>query len=68
MWANISAVIQFLPKLIDMLDRLGKLIKEKQLEAWVNDLQQTIEKAEKAQTPDDKRAVARDLVGLVRRL
>jgi len=68
MWAGIAALLQALPKIMDMIGRLVEFAKEGRLNAWINDLDDTIVKLETAATPEDKRAAARSLVNLVRGL
>lgn len=68
MLGNVLAALGLIPKLIDLLNRLGRLIKEKELEAWLNDLEQTTTKLEKAETSEDKTAAVRDLVNLINRM
>lgn len=68
MWENITLVIKFASQLMTLFDKAGTVIKEKKLEAWVTDMQSTIDTLEKAETPEQKRAVARNIVDLIRRL
>lgn len=68
MWANIIAAVQLIQQLLSLLDRLGKAAKEQNTAAFLSDLEKAVDSLEKSKTPEEKRAVARDFVGIIRRL
>lgn len=68
MWTGILAFLQALPKIVSLMDRLGQLMQEKRFNEWMDSLDQTLSKLEVAQTVEEKRAAARGLVDVVRRL
>lgn len=55
-------------RLLDSFERMKTAIGEEQLKKWVNDLEKTTEAAEKATTKEQKQAIARSYVDLIRRL
>lgn len=68
MWEGVLAFLKAVPKLIGLMERVGQWIKEKNVEAWLDDLDKTITSLEEAKTPEEKRKSARDLASLIRRL
>ena len=67
-WAGLVAFLQALPKLIDLAIRIGIWLTEKKVLGWLDELQETMDKLDEADTPEKKRAVARNLSRLIRRL
>lgn len=63
--SNIFVAIKFVMKLIDIFEKIGVLVKEKQLNDWIADLEKTVDNGKNAETPAEKRAVASDLVKLI---
>lgn len=67
--ANIVAFIQLILKLIEVGDRLGKVIKEKRLEDWINEVDNNVAKIEDKNTSlKDRVDSARNLIELTRGL
>ncbi len=67
----LSAILGFfeaLPKIISLCERLVAVMKDKQVQAWMSDLEATIEKTEKAKTIEEKRDAAKSIVNIVRRI
>lgn len=60
------AFLQALPRLLWLMERIGQWVIDRNLNSWLDQVEQTIDSLEKAQTPEEKRKVARDLVGLIR--
>ena len=67
-WAGIIAFLQALPKLIDLAIRIGNYILERKVLDWLDDLQKVFDEIDEADTAEKKRAAARDLSRLIRRL
>lgn len=66
MVAGIFALFEALPKILLLMERIGQWITDRNLNSWLDDVEKTIDALETAQTPEDKRKAARNLVGLVR--
>lgn len=69
--AWLSAVLGFfeaLPKIIGLCERLVGVMKDKQVQAWMSDLENTIDKTEKAKTIEEKRDAAKSIVNIIRRI
>lgn len=65
---GLLALLKLIPQLIALSEKIGATIKEKKLDVWLDDLHKTIDRLDQAHTPEEKRAAARDLVDLTRRL
>lgn len=65
---GISALIQIVNRVIPLIEKLGKYIKEKNVEKWIDNLEKVVDDLEKAQTPEEKQNAAKNLVGLIRTL
>jgi truncated hemoglobin YjbI len=66
-----QAIIAFfiaLPKLLDLVEKLGRTMSEREFQAWMNDLSETTEKLTNAQSLADRVAAARRLSDLTARL
>lgn len=63
--ATAPEVIILVNRLLDAASGIKNLIGEQQLKSWISDLENTIDDLKKAQTPDDKLKVARDLSRLI---
>jgi hypothetical protein len=59
---------EVLLRLISICERLISWSKEKALLQWIDDLEATLDKLDKAQTPEEKRTAARGMVDLIRKL
>lgn len=68
MLTNILSVLSLIPRILDLFNTLAAYIKEKNLEAWVSDLETTVDNLKKAQTPQDKLAAASSIADLIRKL
>ncbi len=75
MIAGIFALIQALPELFKLLNRLGDVVgrfmtwsKDHNLEKWISDLEASIDKLENANTPEEKLDAAQSIVGNIRNL
>lgn len=66
--SGIIAFLQALPKIILLIERIGAWMIEKKFNAWLDQIEETIDKLEKADTPEKKRDAARNLVSIVRNL
>lgn len=63
--ADIIAFLKILPQILDIMGRIGNLIKAHNLQQWIDELETQIDSLEKAKTPDEKLAVARSLADLI---
>lgn len=54
----ILALIRVLPKLIDLLVRLGNQIEQNRVDEWLEDVDASIRKLESAKTAEDRRDAA----------
>lgn len=63
--SNLFLAIKFVMKLIDVFQEIGKLVKEKQLDNWIAELQKATEDGKRAETPEQKQQVAKDMVRLI---
>jgi hypothetical protein len=75
MIAGILALIQALPELFKLLNRLGDVVErfmkwssQNNLHGWIDQLEASIDKLEKAETPKQKLDAAESLVGAIRKL
>ncbi len=75
MISGIFALIQALPELFKLLNRLGDVVDkfmkwthEHELEKWISDLEASIDKLENAKTPSEKLGAAQSIVGSIRNL
>jgi hypothetical protein len=60
--------IAFANRLLDIASKMRGVVEQHELDQWMNDLEKTIDELEKSKTPETRRAVARNLVGIIRRL
>ncbi|HNC01656.1 MAG TPA: hypothetical protein PLS71_25675 [Leptospiraceae bacterium] len=65
---TILETISALSQISELFQRIQKLIEAGQLEGWTQDLEKTVNKAEQAKTTEEKRAVTKELVDIVKRL
>lgn len=65
---GIIAFLQCLPKLIDLMTRIGNWMIANNIKDWINDLEVTVDKLEKAQTPEEKLGAAHGIVDSIRHL
>lgn len=75
MIAGIFALIQALPEILKLLNRLGEVVDRFMkwsdqigLNSWIDNLEATIDKLEKADTPQKKLDAAEQLVDTIRKL
>jgi hypothetical protein len=66
--AALPYIFQLLVKIMALMERFSVWAKEQKFEAWLNEIEDTIDKLEKAKTPEEKRSAARDIVGIIRKL
>ena len=66
--SGIIAFLQALPRILALMERIGQWIEDKKLNAWIDDLESTIDLLENAKGASEKREAARGLVRLVRNL
>ncbi len=73
MMAGITALFTALPALIALLSRLGLLLErfiaythQNNLNAWITDLEKTVDDLEKSKTAEEKLNVAKKLADLIR--
>ena len=59
------ALLQVIPKLIDLAMRLGEQVKQARFDEWLADVDSTIQKLEHAQTPEEKRNAAVDVARII---
>lgn len=64
----LGVIIKVLPDLIGLIKRLGEMMKEKQFNDWIAELDDATRQLEKAQSISDRVAAARKLSDLVRRM
>jgi hypothetical protein len=65
MITGVMGFLAALPKLLDLISRLGQIIQSAQAQAWINELESAISQTEKASTPDDFKSAAKNLVGVI---
>lgn len=68
MWASILAGLQALPKLLDILQKLGDAVKKADFDRDMRAIEETVNDLEKAQTLKEKLAAGRKLNDLYKRL
>lgn len=75
MIAGIITLIQALPALIELLNRLGLLVdrmvkysNQNNLNGWIDSLEKAVDKLEQAKSSEEKLGAAQDLVGIIRGL
>jgi biopolymer transport protein ExbB/TolQ len=66
--AALPYIFQVLVKIMALIERFSAWAKEQNFEAWLNDIEDTIDRLEKAKTPTEKREAARSVVDIIRRL
>lgn len=73
--AALPAFIQSLPylfqvalKVMTLLEKLIQWGEKQQLNQWLSDVEKTIDQLESAKTPQEKRAAARSISELIRKL
>jgi len=66
--AAIWELVKLLPKIWAALERVAVFVQQRHLSAWLDDLNTTLEVLENAKTPEERRAGARGLADLIRRL
>lgn len=60
--------IVLLPKLIEAFERLSKLLKDRDVAKWLNDLNTAIDKAEVANDSKSRKEAASELADVISRL
>jgi len=65
---GILTIIRLIPQLIALIGKFSEYVKKSKLEAWLSDLDQTIDHLEKAKTSQEKIDAAKRLADLTRRL
>lgn len=68
MLEGILTFLRCLPKLIAIIDRMGRLMDEHNISQWMTDLETALDKLEKAQSSDEKAQAAKLLVNSIRSL
>ena len=68
MLEGILAFLISLPKVLTIMDRVGRLILDHDLNKWLDDLERTIDTLEQAKTPDEKLNAAKKLALSIRSL
>lgn len=68
MWSAILAGLQAIPKLLDLLQKLGDAVKKADFDRDMRAIEETIDDLEKAQTLKEKLAAGRRLNDLYKRL
>ena len=68
MFQGILALIQILPRLVALAERVGQWCIEKDVENRLAELESTFEKVESAKTPGERRDAAKDLAVIIRNL
>lgn len=63
--AGIIAFLTALPKIIDLMNRLGNLIIANNMNAWITDLESTVNTLEAAKTSEEKLDAAKKLADLI---
>jgi hypothetical protein len=66
--AALAGLLASLPKLVDLFLRLLDLFKKEDFQAWIAELEGTINKLETAKTVEEKRDAAKGLVRVIRTL
>ncbi len=66
--ASLPYLFQVLLKLISLLEKFVLWAEQKGLNAWLSDLEGTIDKIDQAKTPEEKRSAAKDLALILRKL
>lgn len=65
-WAAIKAILVMLPKIFDLIDRLGAKMREKAFNDWISELDDTTRALEKATTTEERVLAAKRLRDLAR--
>ncbi len=65
---TVLACIQAFPKFVDLLGRFAKFVGERNLNAWLDELEGGINALEKADTAEAKLAACKQLVDSIRKL
>lgn len=68
MIAGLIAFLQLLPRLIDLMNRLGNWMIKNKFDKWMDDLEGTIDQLEKAATAQEKLNAAQGLVDSISKL
>lgn len=65
---GIIAFLQCVPKIISLMERLGRMVEEKKINDWLDSLEKTVTHLEKAETPEEKKNAAQALAHSIRSL
>lgn len=65
-WEAIKALLVMLPKIFDLIDRLGAKMREKAFNDWISELDDTTRALEKATSTDERVLAAKRLRDLAR--
>lgn len=65
---DVLQTIAALSQISELFQRIQKLINDGKLEAWTQNLEKTVNKAEQAKTTEEKREVSKELVDLIKHL
>jgi hypothetical protein len=66
MITGILTFLQMLPRLFTLMEQLGRVMADKRFHAWLDDLEKTVDRIEKAQTPKEKQDAAQALAQSIR--
>lgn len=66
--SGVVAFFQALPRILALFAQLGNYLKQKQVQQFLDRLEQTIDAVETAKTPEEKQDAARNLVKTIRSL
>lgn len=65
---SLPYLFQLMLKLMGVIDSFVAWSKQNNLNAWIDDLEKTIDDLNKADTPEKKRGAARGMVDIIRKL
>ena len=66
--AGITAFLQVLPKILDLMSKLGNVMSSAQFQGWLDKLEKDIDGLENAKESKDKYEAARNLIKDIRGL
>lgn len=65
---GILAFLAAIPKLIDLISRIGEMWQKSKADEWLNSLEQSIDKLEAAKTTEEKKDASKALASVIRNI
>lgn len=65
---GILAFLAAIPKIIDLISRVGEMWQKSKADEWLNNLEKSIDMVEAAKTPEEKKDASKALAHVIRNI